>query len=140
MSNFKEKNYLIFRAVMGVNMIIHGGVRIFGDYQGFISKMVKMFEPTFLPRFMIEFSAHLISPVELLFGALLFLGLQTRASILVLTANMMLLIVGVSLLQKWDLAALQMSYVLYLFFLGNFVELNALSLDQLINRKRTNHE
>lgn len=117
-------------------MAIHGGVRLFGDYSSFITKMENMFSSTFIPSFVVTITANIISPLELLFGILLILGFKTQESILILTLNMMVLISGVCLLQKWNLAGLQMSYVLYLFFLGNFISLNTLSIDGLINTKR----
>jgi thiosulfate dehydrogenase [quinone] large subunit len=117
---------------MGMNMMIHGGVRLFGDYKEFISKMEIMFEPTFLPQFFITIGANLISPIEFIFGLFLLVGFKTKLSILILNFNMLLLISGVCLLQKWDLAGLQMAYALYLFFIGSFIERNYYSIDQLI--------
>jgi thiosulfate dehydrogenase [quinone] large subunit len=125
---------------MGINMLIHGGVRLFGDYQAFITKMGKMFEPTFIPNIFITIGANLISPLEFIFGLMLILGFRTKESVFILTLNMMLLITGVCILQKWDLAGLQMSYVLYLFFIGNYIEYNKLSVDKLIENKRSKNE
>lgn len=113
-------------------MTIHGGVRLFGDYKVFTSKMESMFEPTFIPNILITIGANLISPIEFFFGLLLLVGFRTRESIFILTLNMMLLITGVCLLQKWDLAGMQMSYVLYLFFIGHYVKYNSFSLDHII--------
>lgn len=135
MKNYKEINYFFLRAVMGINMTIHGGVRLFGDYSAFISKMEKMFAPTFLPSSLVSIGANFISPVEFLFGILLLVGFKTRISILILNLNMMLLISGVCLLQKWDLAGLQMAYVLYLFFIGNYIDYNKVSIDHLLEKK-----
>lgn len=134
--DYKELNYSLFRIVMGLNMMIHGAVRIFGDYQSFISKMETNFESTILPKFLVTMGANLISPTEFLFGLFLILGFKTRVSISVLTLNMMLLITGVCILQKWDLAGLQMSYVIYLFLLGHFIDSNNLSLDQLFKNRK----
>jgi thiosulfate dehydrogenase [quinone] large subunit len=139
-SNYKEMNYLLFRVVMGMNMVIHGAVRIFGDYQAFTTKMEKIFESTFIPNIFIIVGANLISPLEFIFGFMLILGFKTKESVFILTLNMMLLISGVCILQKWDLAGLQMSYVLYLFFIGNYIEYNNLSVDKLITNKRNKNE
>ncbi len=140
MQNYKDLNYFFLRAVMGINMTIHGGVRLFGDYDAFISKMEKMFAPTFLPNILINIGANFISPVEFVFGILLLIGFKTKISILVLNLNMMLLISGVCLLQKWELAGLQMAYVLYLFFIGNYIEFNKISIDHLLNKKGNSNE
>ncbi|MBJ00250.1 MAG: DoxX family protein [Halobacteriovoraceae bacterium] len=134
--DFQNQNYALFRAVMGMNMLIHGGGRLFGDYSGFIEKMTNMFSNTFLPEFLVKIGANLISPIEFVFGLLLLVGLKTKLSILILNFNMLMLISGVCLLQKWDLAGLQMGYVLYLFFLGKYIESNAYSVDSLILRER----
>ncbi|MBC75999.1 MAG: DoxX family protein [Halobacteriovoraceae bacterium] len=129
---FEQKNYALFRAVMGVNMLIHGAGRLFGDYSGFISKMSGMFDNTFIPELFVKAGAHLISPIELIFGIMLLVGFKTRLSILILNFNMLMLISGVCILQKWELAGLQMAYVLYLFFLGNFINLNKVSVDEML--------
>lgn len=121
-------------------MLIHGAVRLFGDYHFFITKMEKMFELTFIPKFLVTLGANLISPLEFIFGLMLIIGFRTKESVFILTLNMMLLISGVCILQKWDLAGLQMSYVLYLFFIGHYIEYNNLSLDRLINKKKSNYE
>ena len=121
---------------MGINMTIHGAVRIFGDYNSFITKMEGMFSPTIIPNFLVTIMANIISPLELVFGLMLILGFRTKETILILTFNMMVLISGVCLLQKWNLAGLQMSYVIYLFLIGHFINLNTLSLDELINNKK----
>jgi thiosulfate dehydrogenase [quinone] large subunit len=125
---------------MGINMTIHGGVRIFGEYKQFITKMENMFEPTLIPDLFITIGANLISPIEFIFGLMLIIGFRTKESILFLTINMMLLISGVCILQKWDLAGMQMSYVLYLFFLGNYIENNDFSLDKIIKNKSIQSE
>ena len=117
-------------------MTIHGAVRLFGDHKGFTSKMEKMFEPTFLPDFLVTVGANLISPLEFFFGLLLILGFKTKESILILNLNMMLLITGVCILQKWNLGGMQMSYVLYLFFLGVYIELNNFSIDKLLEKNK----
>lgn len=130
--DYKEFNYSLFRIIMGLNMSIHGAVRIFGDYQAFISKMVNSFESTILPKIFVTIGANLISPTEFLFGLLLIFGFKTKLSISILTSNMLLLISGVCILQKWDLAGLQMTYVIYLFLLGHFLDLNKLSLDHML--------
>lgn len=136
MKKHKESNYLLLRAIMGLNMTIHGATRLFGDYTSFIDKMKTMFEPSFIPSFLVSIGANLISPIEFVFGILLLIGFKTKVSILILNLNMMLLICGVSVLQKWDLAGLQMAYALYLFFIGNYVNLNYFSVDQYLENKR----
>ncbi len=131
----KELNYLLFRVVMGVNMTLHGAVRIFGDYQGFITKMETMFADSILPGFLVTMTAHMISPMEFIFGLMLLVGFKTQLAVIVLTFNMLVLVSGVCLIQKWNLAGMQMSYVLYLFFVGHFVEYNKYSLDHFLKRR-----
>lgn len=135
MMNFKELNYTLFRIAMGVNMAIHGFVRIFGDYDFFINKMLKLFQDTIVPQVMVSFIANLISPVELFFGLLLIIGFKTKASLLILNINMLILVSGVCLIQNWTLAGLQMSYILFLFFIGNYIELNKFSIDYYMKKR-----
>ncbi|MCO4755529.1 MAG: DoxX family membrane protein [Bacteriovoracaceae bacterium] len=128
-TTFEQKNYALFRVIMGMNMLIHGGVRLFGNHSAFTSKMSAMFADTFLPGPLVTISSYLISPVEFVFGLFLFVGFKTKLSLLVLNMNMLMLISGVCLLQKWDLAGLQMGYVLYIFFLGANIKNNRISID-----------
>lgn len=132
---FEESNYFIFRLIMGMNMMIHGAGRLFGDYTDFLSRMKAMFAPTILPDFLVTFSSHLISPLEFIFGLLLVVGFKTRLSILVLNGVVLILISGVCLVQKWNLAGLQMGYALYLFFLGSNIKYNKISLDSLLLKR-----
>ena len=129
--NFEETNYFVFRLIMGMNLMIHGAVRIFGDYSDFTDRMEKMFSATIIPKFLVVLAANIISPIELIFGFLLLIGFKTKFSIIVLNSLMLLLISGVCLVQKWELASIQMGYVLYLFFLGVYIKHNRLSIDHL---------
>lgn len=134
--SFEESNYCIFRVIMGMNMMIHGAGRIFGDYSDFLNRMDAMFSETILPKVLVTVTSNIISPVEFIFGLLLVFGFKTRISILALNSILLVLISGVCLLKKWDLAGMQMGYVLYLFFLGHFIKLNRISVDQvLVSRK-----
>lgn len=136
MKNYSDINFFFLRSIMGINMLIHGAVRLFGDYQAFTLKMEAMFEPTLIPSFLITLGANLISPIEFIFGLMLLVGFKTKISLIVLNLNMMLLITGVCLLQKWELAGLQMAYVLYLFFIGQNLKYNNYSIDSIIDKNK----
>lgn len=46
--------YALLRFVLGVNFLMHGAVRVFGDYTGFARGVVGEFSCTILPEVMVR--------------------------------------------------------------------------------------
>jgi uncharacterized membrane protein YphA (DoxX/SURF4 family) len=85
--------YAIFRLALGVNIFIHGVVRISGSgVHDFASKTTQSFLPTFLPIWSV-FAFLIVLPfVEAALGALIALGLLTKWSLIAGSLLMVLLI------------------------------------------------
>ena len=127
--------YTLLRIVFGINFFVHGLVRV-NNMGGFIQSMVERFQDIAVPSFVILIFAALITPVELVSGFLMIIGLQTRNAIIAGFLLMMPLMFGVCLLQQWDTASSQLIYCLVFFILLAGCSLNTISVDQLIRNKK----
>lgn len=129
--NAKVGGYTLLRVIMGINLFMHGAVRIFGDYSGFRSWVIGEFSGTILPGGLVTLTAWLIPPVELLVGISLVLGLWTSVGLAVAGIHMGVLMFGMSLLSNWGSVANQLLYVFGLSALLFGIEYNRFSLDKL---------
>jgi thiosulfate dehydrogenase [quinone] large subunit len=104
--------HTLARLALGLTIAMHGYVRL-PQLDKFASGMQKEFAATFLPGGLVYATGCGIAVAEVLIGTLLVLGLFLRLTLVAGTLLMMLLLFGVCLLQKWDLAGLQLSYVAF---------------------------
>lgn len=119
MSN-KKLAVLLLRFVTGINFLMHGAVRVFGDYSGFANGMAENFNETFLPSFSVRLLGYAIPSVELIVGLILITGFQLRLGLVLGFLLMAVLVFRMSLLQEWGVVGSQMIYVLCLFFILYF--------------------
>lgn len=108
--------YALLRVTVGVNFLMHGATRIFGDLGGFVGGVAGSFEGL-LPRWMTVPFAYAIPFAELILGAALLIGFKTAGTAAWLMALMIALIFGKTLQQEWGTAGTQMVYSLILFVL-----------------------
>ncbi len=127
--------YTFLRLVFGINMFVHGLVRI-GNIPGFVESQVGLYKDIAIPAFLIAIPAYLIPIVEFAVGLLLILGLQTRNALIANFLLMMTLMFGVCLLQKWDTAGSQLIYNLVLFILLAGCNFNLISVDNWLSRRK----
>ncbi|MGD1715310.1 DoxX family protein [Dapis sp. BLCC M172] len=126
--------YTLLRIVFGINFFVHGLVRI-GNMGGFIQAMVERFQDI-TPSFLIVPFAAVVTPVELISGFLMIIGLQTQNAIIAGFVLMMPLMFGVCLLQEWDTASSQLIYCLVFFILLAGCSLNTISIDRVISNRK----
>jgi|SRR5580658_9002430 thiosulfate dehydrogenase [quinone] large subunit len=100
------------RVGLGIDIAMHGLVRI-GNIPSFADETVKSFTHTFLPGPVVQATAYLIPPGELLIGILLLAGLFLRPALIAGLLLMFQLLFGTSLLQQWAVVGLQLFYVAY---------------------------
>ena len=81
--------------------------------------------------------AAVITPIELISGFLMIIGLQTRNAIIAGFSLMMPLMFGICLLQQWDTASSQLIYCLVFFILLAGCSLNTISIDRLIHNRNS---
>src|SRR5271168_4312420 len=105
--------YLVLRLALGLNIFMHGAVRFGSNYPKFIEWTAQQFAGSPLPEWSVSAFSHCIPVLEFGIGLLLILGLATRYAAIAGALVMMTLMVGMSILQKWEIVGLQMSYVLF---------------------------
>ena len=125
--------YTLLRLVLGINIFVHGLVRI-GDIPGFVQSQVALYKDIAIPDFMIAGPAFLIPIIELIAGFLMIIGLKTRNALIAGFALMLPLMFGVCLLQNWSTASSQLIYCLVYFVLLVGYPYNRISIDQLRHR------
>ena len=127
--------YFILRITLGINILIHGLVR-FPHYQNFSDKLVQQFKSVLLPDPIVNAFGHILPPLETAIGALLLLGLLTRASAVAGALLMAVLVFRSSLKQDWNIVGIQMIYALIYFFILFYMNYNKYSIDSLIWRNK----
>jgi len=106
----REIAHGLARLGLGVNIALHGFVRL-PKLAAFAGGMEKEFAKTFLPGSLVHALAYGIAFGEAAIGTLLILGLLLRPTLIAGTLLMILLLSGVCLLEKWDVAGMQLTYL-----------------------------
>ena len=128
--------YTLLRIVVGVNYFNHGFVRL-GNIGGFIDRMVETMQDTYLPEFLVRINAAIVTPVELIVGLLITIGLFTRSALIACFCLMVMLMYGITLIQNWSVATDQLVYNICLFILLAGVGYNTVSIDNWLKNKRS---
>jgi thiosulfate dehydrogenase (quinone) large subunit len=121
--------YTLFRLFMGLNMFMHGAVRLGPNYSKFIAWTQEVFADSFLPSWLVKFEATLIPGVEILIGVLLLLGFKTRLAIILGVGLMMTLVFGMNVVQDWELVNRHLIYAIAFYLLMHNLEYNQISID-----------
>jgi len=126
--------YGILRVGTGLNLLMHGWVRTGKNFAGFQSWLTSLFANTQLPVMLLDLMSYVIPGAELVLGILLLSGFKTRLALIGSGALMIGLIFGMSLLQKWEIVGLQMTYLLIYATLLFTFRANRYSLDHLYTK------
>ena len=127
--NDKVLAYTLFRLFMGLNVFMHGSVRLGPNYGKFIDWTQNLFAESWLPGWLVTLEAGLIPAVELTVGFLLLLGYQTRFAVVLGIGLMASLVFGMTILQDWELVNRHIIYSLAFYVLLHNREYNEFSLD-----------
>lgn len=128
--------HFLLRFSLGINILGHGLVRI-GNPGAFADALVQLFANTWLPSPLVRLFALLLPFIELILGALLTLGLLTRAALFTGGLVMASLIFGTALRSDWETLGLQMIYAALYSALMATAHLNRISLDAWRARTRS---
>lgn len=128
--NDKALAYSIFRLFMGLNIFMHGAVRLGANYGAFVQSTLNQFAETWLPVWLVTLEARLVPGVEIAVGALLLVGYKTRWAIVAGMALLSTLLFGMVVLQNWEIVSRHLIYALSFYALLHNLEFNALSLDR----------
>ena len=121
--------YALLRFTLGINMLLHGLVRLVPGPSGFADTLVQGFANTPLPAPLVYAFAWVLPFAEAAVGALLIVGLWTRLVLMVGGLLMAALVFGTALRSQWETLGLQMFYsALYAALLAT-EHVNALSID-----------
>ena len=125
-----EIAYLLLRLTLGANIFLHGFSRLIGDHAAFAAYMDKQMQNAPLPGFLVHFVAVVLPWCEGTVGLLLILGLWTSLALIAGSLLMLTLQIGICLAQNWDVAGVQLIYVLLYFILLTYSERNRWSIDR----------
>jgi thiosulfate dehydrogenase [quinone] large subunit len=102
--------YALLRATLGINLLMHGVSREFAGTGEFAAKLVMQFEHAPLPAWSVWAIGLALPPIEAILGLLLFLGLRTRAALIVGSLLILVLTFGSAFIQDWPAAGMQLTY------------------------------
>lgn len=130
--------YGVFRLGLGINVLIHGVVRIFGPGAGtFATKTASEFAGTPLPQSLVHIFLVVLPFAETILGIFITLGLLTRWALALGGLLIVALVFGTALRSDWSTVGIQMIYAItYYLLLTNVVD-DYFSLDTLLRRRRT---
>jgi thiosulfate dehydrogenase [quinone] large subunit len=128
--------YGLLRLTLGVNMLLHGLVRILGGVDVFAAEMTRTFADTVLPAAMVYTFGTVLPYIEFAIGVLLVLGAFTRAALVAGGALMIALVFGTALRSDWEAVGGQMLYALIYALLLALVRANTFSVDAAVGRYR----
>lgn len=121
--------YTLFRLFMGLNMFMHGAVRLGANYPKFIAWAQGVFADSWLPQWLVTLEARLIPGVEIIIGVMLLLGFKTRVTLIAAFALMATLVFGMNVVQDWELVSRHLVYVIAFYVLMHNLEYNEFSMD-----------
>lgn len=127
--NDKVLAYTGFRLLMGMNIFMHGAVRLGSNYPAFVQWTQDLFAQTWLPVWLVTLEARVIPGAEMAIGALMFVGFKTRWAVLGGMALLATLLFGMVILQDWEIVARHLIYALCFYVLLYNTELNKFSID-----------
>jgi thiosulfate dehydrogenase [quinone] large subunit len=107
-------------------------MRIYSGTGGFAQGMLKQFEGTPMPSAIIHPFAIALPWVESLIGLMIILGLKTRIALVAGSLMMTMLTFGTMVRQDFQIAFLQLAYVIVFFMLLALRSWNLISIDSAI--------
>jgi thiosulfate dehydrogenase [quinone] large subunit len=121
--------YALLRAIIGVNLAVHGISRLLAGPHAFATSLVGIFHATPLPAWSVMAFGMVLPWVEAALGLLILLGLATRFALVAASLTILALTFGSTLRQDWQSAGLQLIYAAIYAALLAFRRDNAYSLD-----------
>jgi thiosulfate dehydrogenase [quinone] large subunit len=132
--NDKSLAYGLLRIAFGINFAGHGLIRIYNGVGAFASSTSEHLAKSPLPHGFSFAFAYAIPFLEAILGLTLVLGVFTRISLVCGSVFMMVLTIGVTANQEWNIASQQLLYSLIFFLLLYLIEQNGLAIDNYLRR------
>ena len=130
----REVAYALLRVTLGLIFLFYGIGKFMGGISNFVGGMNQQFSGK-LPAVMVMPFAYFIPFAETISGALILLGLFTRAGLTLSGVLLMGLTFGLVMLGQAPIVAHNLQYALVNFVLLWLVDLNRFSLDWLFRRR-----
>ena len=130
----KQWAFLLARITLGINLLIHGLVRL-PKLSAFANGIVKDYQDSILPEFLITIFGYGLPFIETLLGLFLLLGYKTKHSSIGTGFLIVVLIFGSALQENWQLVSSQMVYAIFIFLLISNLEHNVFSIDKTSQTK-----
>ena len=129
--------YGVFRLTLGINVLIHGAVRIFGPGTGaFAAKTGSEFADNPLPQGVVHVFLVVLPFAETILGLFISVGLLTRWALTLGGLLMTALVFGTALRSDFSTLGVQMIYAItYYLLLANLAD-DYFSVDTLLRRHR----
>jgi thiosulfate dehydrogenase [quinone] large subunit len=121
--------YALLRAIVGVNLAVHGISRLLAGPHAFAASLVGTFHATPLPSWSMMAFGLVLPWVEAALGLLILLGLVTRFTLVAASLTILILTFGSKLRQDWESAGLQLIYAAIYAALLAFRSENVYALD-----------
>jgi thiosulfate dehydrogenase [quinone] large subunit len=123
--------YALLRAIIGVNLAVHGISRLLAGPHAFAASLVGMFHATFLPAWSLMAFGLVLPWIEAALGLLILFGAATRYALIAASLTILVLTFGSTLRQDWESAGLQLIYAAIYAALLAFRRENAYSIDAM---------
>jgi thiosulfate dehydrogenase [quinone] large subunit len=133
--NTRDIAYALTRVTYGVIFLFYGIGKFMMGIGTFVGSMNQQFSGK-LPAILVMPFAYALPFGEMIAGALILLGLYTRAGLILSGLLLIGLTFGVVMLGRADGVAHNLIFVLVNFLLLWFIDVNRLSLDGLFGRKQ----
>jgi thiosulfate dehydrogenase [quinone] large subunit len=135
-SRNRRTAYAIFRVTLGLNIFLHGFVRILTGSSAFEAHTEQLFTNTFLPAGQVHFFLSILPYIEAAVGSLIFVGLFTFWALVAGALLMLVLIFGTAARQDWTTVGIQTAYGLFYYFLISRNQDNWVAIDCLFANRR----
>ncbi len=121
--------YALLRAIIGVNLAVHGITRLLAGPHAFAASLLNMFHATPIPPWSVAAFGLVLPWIEAGLGLLILFGLATRYALIAASITILALTFGSTLRQDWESAGLQLIYAAIYAALLAFRSENLYSLD-----------
>jgi thiosulfate dehydrogenase [quinone] large subunit len=125
--------YALGRIGLGINIAFHGWTRL-PKLSDFALEVQKQFAASILPAPLVYGSGYAIAIAEAIIGPLILLGFLLRPALVAGSLLMVFLLVGTCLIQNWNVAGLQLTYLAFYCALLAAARYDAYSIDSFRRR------
>ncbi len=124
--------FLLLRVTLGLNILLHGYVRLAKGPGKFAEALKKDFESTALPQGLVSLFGKSLPVIEFAIGLSITLGIGTQIGLIAGSIVIILLMIGKSLKEDWVVVTYQLIYSLVYAALLFAIRYNSYSADQLL--------